>query len=268
MARPRLFEFEDLAWFPKSIRDLGTDLLRFMWEVGKVYRPIVPRLRDALIKTGSQEIVDVGSGGGGPVVAIFPELIKSGLPARITLTDKFPNLGAFQYAKQRTNGGIDFIERSVDATAMPPDLKVLRTMFANLHHFPPELVRGILQDAVRQRCPIGIFDFAAFPSPPPPAVFLVDTPISVLLATPFVRPFRWSRLFWTYVIPIVPLIFPLDGILSGLRLYSVRELRGIVESLPANDYVWELGSEPFPHCITYLIGYPESAIAASEREQA
>ena len=260
MKRPRLFEFEDLSWFPKSIRDAGTDLLRFMWEVGKPYKPIVPRLKDALLKTGSQEIVDMASGGGGPIVAIYQELAKSGVSAHITLTDKFPNLGAFRYAKARTKGGIDFAEESVDAAAISPHLAGFRTMFAALHHFPPELVRRILQDAVSHRRPIGLFDMAAFPSPPPPSVFLVDTPLSVLLATPFVRPVRWSRLFWTYVIPVVPLVFPWDGLVSGLRLYTVRELRGIVDSLPANDYVWEMGSEKFPRCITYLIGYSKSGV--------
>ena len=46
MRRMRLFELEDLDWFPKSIRDAGTDLLRFKWELGKVYLPIVPRLEE------------------------------------------------------------------------------------------------------------------------------------------------------------------------------------------------------------------------------
>ena len=40
--RIRLFEFEDFKWVTNSIRDAGTDILRFMWEVGWVYRPIVP----------------------------------------------------------------------------------------------------------------------------------------------------------------------------------------------------------------------------------
>ena len=38
MTRIKLFEFEDLSWFPNSIRDAGTDILRFMWEKGSVYK--------------------------------------------------------------------------------------------------------------------------------------------------------------------------------------------------------------------------------------
>lgn len=256
MKRPRLFEFEDLSWFPKSIRDAGTDVLRFIWERGKVYKPIVPLLRDALLETGSRQIVDVGSGGGGPIVPIYEELVKSGLGIRVTLTDKFPNLRAFSYAKRRTKGGVDFAEYSVDATSVPTHLTGFRTMFLSIHHFRPQLVRRILLDAVQQRCPIGIFDFAALPRPLPLPVALLGSPLGVMLSTPFIRPFRWSRLFWTYVIPVVPLSIIWDGNVSALRLYSLKELQQMVNSLPPNDYVWKIGTEPFPRSITYLIGYP------------
>ncbi|MBI4233851.1 MAG: class I SAM-dependent methyltransferase [Chloroflexi bacterium] len=256
MRRVQLFEFEDLGWFPESIRDGGTDLLRFGWEIGKVYKPIVPRLKDALLRTGSREILDLGSGGAGPVVAIHKELVKSGLGVRITLTDKFPNLSAFKHAKERTNGGIDFIQEPVDATAVPAHLGGFRTMFLSLHHFPPDLVRRILQDAVQQRRPIGIFDFSVR-TPPPLSMLLINNPLGVLLVTPFVRPFRWSRLLWTYLIPLVPFFFLWDAFASGLRLYSVRELKEIVDGLPSNDYVWEIGQERFPGSITYLIGCPK-----------
>ena len=36
MRRIRLFEFEDLAWFPKSIRDAGTDMLRYKWQMANL----------------------------------------------------------------------------------------------------------------------------------------------------------------------------------------------------------------------------------------
>jgi hypothetical protein len=147
------------------------------------------------------------------------------------------------------------VEEPVDATGVPPDLKGFRTMFTTLHHFRPEMVSRILQDAVNQRCSIGIFDLSAR-TPPPISMVLWCNPIGALLATPFVRPFRWTRLLWTYIIPIVPIFSAWDGFVSGPRLYSVQELQEIVQGLPSNDYVWELGREPFPRYITYLIGYP------------
>ena len=47
----------------------------------------------------------------------------------------------------------------------------------------------------------------------------------VLLLTPFVRPFKWSRILLTYVVPLVPLIVVFDGTMSFLRLYLEHELR-------------------------------------------
>jgi hypothetical protein len=35
--------------------------------------------------------------------------------------------------------------------------------------------------------------------------------------TPWIRPFRWSRLLWTYVVPIIPAVLLFDGIVSCLR---------------------------------------------------
>ena len=252
-----LFELEDQSWLPNSVRDAGTDWLRFMFEVGDVYRPIVSKLKHALTKTGSQEILDLCSGGGGPVVSIREKLREEGCPVPITLSDKYPNRAAFEYARQRSGGAVKFMEEPVDATAVPSHLTGFRTMFASLHHFQPEIAGSILQNAVDQRRPIGVFDMSAR-RPPPLPIMLLGNPLAILLLTPFIRPFRWSRLFWTFVIPVVPLFVMWDGIVSGFRLYSTQELQELVDGLRLNDYTWEIGREAFPHAVTYLIGYPRS----------
>lgn len=94
MRAPRLFELEDQAWLPRPIRDAGTDYIRIMWELG-AYQPIVRRLKEALVATESQTIVDLCSGGGGPVVAVQRALEQAGLAVDVILTDRYPNVGAF-----------------------------------------------------------------------------------------------------------------------------------------------------------------------------
>ena len=86
----------------------------------------------------------------------------------------------------------------------------------------------------------------------------------VLLATPFIRPFRWSHLFWTYVIPIVPLFVAWDGCVSCLRTYSVQELQALVAGLGPNDYIWQIGRKRgvLSPGVTCLIGYPGSSHAS------
>jgi hypothetical protein len=84
------------------------------------------------------------------------------------------------------------------------------------------------------------------------------TPLRVLLATPFILPFRWSRLFWTYIVPALPLVLTFDVVVSLLRLYSAEELRGLTAGLDQHN--WEIGTvraRPIPLRITYLIGTPK-----------
>jgi hypothetical protein len=250
-----LFEFEDLDWFPASVRNAGTDIIRYAWERRRAWQPVVLTLRRVLEATGEREILDLGSGGGGPIVPVTRELRSAGYDIRVTLSDKFPNLPAFEYAALRGGGAIRFEIRSVDATAAPRDLAGLRTMFAALHHFPPDVVREMLSDAVESRRPVAMFDLTP-KTPPPLPMLLLGNPIGVLLITPFIRPFRLSRLLWTYLIPVVPIYLTWDALVSGARLYSVDQLRAIVDGLPPNDYVWEIDSEPYPVSITHLVGYP------------
>jgi hypothetical protein len=91
------------------------------------------------------------------------------------------------------------------------------------------------------------------------------TPFRVFLGTPFIRPFRWSRLFWTYLVPALPLVLMFDTVVSCLRVYSVEELRQLTAGL--DSYSWDIGviwskKPPIPN--TCLIGVPvESEAPAS-----
>lgn len=259
MRRIHLFELEDQNWFPKAIRDAGTDLMCFFEELVNPYRVVVPRLRRAMTTTGSDRILDLCSGGSGPVVAIHQELAATGVTVPATLTDKFPNRDAFEYARCRSHGEVDFIDTSVDATAVPPNLSGFRTLFGGLHHFRPEVARHILQDAVNQKRPVGVFEITQRSLPHLLATSVL--PLAVWLFTPFIRPFRWSRLLWTYVIPVVPAFVTWDAFVSCLRTYSVKELQELVDGLRAEGYCWEIGVETAHRGpIHYLIGYPEQPI--------
>ena len=250
-----MFELEDQGWFPRVIRDAGTDFMRFVAEVAKPYGMVVPRLGRALTATGSQGILDLCSGGAGPIIVIRNALAAGGCKVPVTLTDKFPNRAAFEYAQRRSDGGVGFIGRSVDATAVPPDLSGFRTLFSGLHHFRPDAARRILQDAVDQRRPIGVFEMTQRK-----LVYIVGSlllPTALFLSTPFIRPFRWSRLFWTYAIPVVPAFITWDAIVSCLRTYSPKELQELVDGLNCEGYAWEIGVETHRLVsIFYLIGYP------------
>ena len=105
----------------------------------------------------------------------------------------------------------------------------------------------------------GIGVFEATQRRPLALLLTLPAPLAVLVVTPFIRPFRWSRLFWTYLIPLVPLVTLFDGLVSCLRTYSVQELRDLTARLDTNDYHWDIGTvkcKMSPTPVTYLIGVP------------
>jgi hypothetical protein len=253
--RFHLFELEDFPWFPNIIRDLATDYLQFMEARMALHRLVVPVLAEALRATGATTVVDLCAGGGGPVVPLQQELEGAGVPVRFILTDRYPNVSAFERL-EREHPGIEGYQTPVDATAVPGDLIGFRTVFNAFHHFKPADARAVLHSAVSARQPIGVFEIPERTIPIVIATMIL-VPILVLLTTPFIRPFRWERLLFTYLIPLVPLTCFWDGFVSQLRAYTPDELRELADSLGDVGYRWNAGKvNGSPPHLTYLVGLP------------
>jgi len=256
--RFHLFEFEDQSWFPEVIRSGGTDYLRYLLVATDLYKPCIILLNDVLKQTGKAKIVDLCSGGGGYIEQVYHELkkITRGYVS-LMLTDKFPNIEAYKHLQNKTNDEITFDIRSVDAASVPADLEGIRTMFSAIHHFKPGQVRSVLKDAVEKNEPIAIFDggdksiFAIIG-------ILIVHPIAFLLFTPFFKPFKISRLFFTYIIPLIPLYTIWDGCVSIMRLYKPKELLNIANDVSPAAYNWVAGKtkSKFGLHASYLIGIP------------
>ncbi|HET9708703.1 MAG TPA: hypothetical protein VFP39_10420, partial [Gemmatimonadales bacterium] len=255
--RLQLFEIEDQAWCPAPIRDAMTDFLRFLMETFAPYRGAAPLLVRALGTAGDTRIIDLCSGGGGPWLDLVRRMSAAGgLAPRVRLTDWFPNRAAFARLEAASGGAITGDPDRVDATAVPARCVGFRTMFTALHHFPPTAAHTILADAVQARQGIAVFEVTnrtllALLG----ALFF---PLLVLLLTPFIRPVRWSRVIWTYLLPVLPVAAWVDATVSCLRTYRPEELRDLVEDLQ-EGYEWEIGtvrSAPLPSRVTYLVGLP------------
>jgi len=249
MSRLHVVEIHDQPWCPSSLRDALTDFLQFTINLGRAYDGIVPMLRDAIVRSGATSVLDLCSGAGGPWRrwAGNPRGHAPGLP--VLLSDKFPNDAA-------AVGVLPFHPAPVDATAVPSDLPGFRTLFTSFHHFRPTEARAILADAVHQGQGIGVFEISR--RAPIDIALIAFTWFAVLLFVPFIRPFRWSRLAWTYLPPVLPLVGAFDGVVSCLRTYSPAELRELLHGL--DSYDWQVGetrSPRSPLVVTYLVGVPK-----------
>lgn len=253
MGRVHLFEFEDQKWFPGFLRNYMTDFLQFLSNQTKMYQPIVPIILKGLEKSGTHHIIDLGSGGGGGLIWLNTELKKDIPDLKITLTDFYPNISAFEFTKSQANN-FEFVEHPIDARNVPPELHGLRTQFLSLHHFKPNDAKQILQNAIDTNSSIAIFE--AQERSLPSILAMLFSPLSVLVTTPFIRPFKFGRIIFTYLIPLVPLCVLWDGLVSSLRTYSITEMNSLVNSLNgAENYDWEIDKvKSGPGVVLYLLG--------------
>lgn len=255
--RRQLFEFEDQAWLPAALRDSLTDILRYHLATSRLYEPAVARLRAALEASGCDQIVDIGSGAGGPIVQIQRRLAEQGCPVTVTLTDKFPHRAMVERIRALGLRTLSYHAEPVDALHVPPGLRGVRTLFTCFHHFAPPQAAAILRQAVADRAPIAIFEFTTRSMPNLLGMLLA--PLAVLAQAPAIFRHQPARLLWVYVVPLIPLIYWWDGIISYLRTYSVAELAQLLSEVGPGEYTWDigtLGSDQGAPSITYLVGWP------------
>jgi hypothetical protein len=96
---------------------------------------------------------------------------------------------------------------------------------------------------------------------------MVSWALLVFVSTLRICPFRWSRLFWTYVIPVIPFVVLFDGVVSCLRTYRTEELRDLIDGLTGSEYKWSVGEQlgrdgKIP--ITYAIGHPRLGVETTD----
>mgnify|MGYP001942956294 CR=1 FL=1 len=237
MGRLHLFEFNDQTWMPDVLRDAMTGYLETISRKFKMHEPMTPVIQDALDRSGATQIVDLCSGGAGPLLHIH-QALKPSVP--ILLTDKFPNATVFKAAD--AIDGVTAITESIDARDVPADMRGLRTIFNGLHHFQPSDARAILADAWDKDAPIVIIEIAERTVPN-----ILSSPLILLFTLifmPMVRPTRWQYWLFTYLIPIIPLLILWDGLVSHLRVYSPDELRALTKGMDKPGYRWEVDRLP------------------------
>ena len=260
LRRRQLFEFHECAWFPQSLKNAITEVLRVMCYELRVHDVILPLIEDILNRTKAEQVVDLCSGAGGPIVPIQQRLAKAGRPVRVFLTDKFPNRPAFRRCEELTDGLVRGYLDPVPAQNVPVELSGLRTLFNAFHHFPPDSAREILTNAYRSRQPIAIFEITER------SVLntLSNFPLSFLTMLAMLPRMQSRRPEWwllTYLLPLLPLAFGWDASVSCLRSYTPGDFNTLIRGLEDDSYHWSGGRLPVPRStihVNYFVGIPAS----------
>ena len=152
---------------------------------------------------------------------------------------------------------VSCVSFSVDAASVPDSLPGFRTIFSSFHHFPDTLACAVLADAVRCREGFATAEVTTLTTRSFATMLLM--PLFTWLLTPRMRPFRWSRLLLTYLVPVIPLVVLWDGLVSCLRSRCPEELLALTTSFP--QYDWQSGyardGGTWLTCV-YLIGQPRT----------
>jgi hypothetical protein len=253
----RKLELEDQSWFPKVVKDGMTDYLKFLFQTFNLYHPVVPLLWDALQKCSSTRVIDLCSGSGGAIEKISRTFQKKyDKKIEFVLTDFVPRVKTWRYLSGQNASVILYEPASVDAMHVPVHLKGFRTIFSGIHHFEREGVKSVVRNTARAGEGIAIFDGGD------KNIWMVMLivffhPIAIILLTPFIKPFCWSRLFFTYLFPLILIGAVWDGVISIINLYKSDELLNLAKNVDAG-YEWKSGKvrNKFGLSITYLIGLP------------
>ena len=218
-------------------------LLQRMMGTGEVLSNLIG---GTLKKHRISQIVDLGSGSGGVMPDVLQILIKDKelKEVKLVLTDLYPNEKVMM--KFNDNDSISYHPSSVDATNIASAPKGLKTMVNSFHHMRPENARKILESALQNNQPLLIYELGEnrFPL----LIWWLMLPISlvilmimVLFMTPFVRPLSWQQIVFTYLIPIIPVVYAWDGQASLPRIYSLDDLELLLKDLHSENYSWTKG---------------------------
>ncbi len=267
MKRLTLFEFEDFDWLPNVVRTGITNLIVVFHKMMGTSDVIANLILELKQHHNFSQIVDLGSGSGGPMLEVIEKvnaqsnaemnkLILSDLHPNPTLVDKISDLNL---------PNVSYHRDSVDATNIAKAPDGLKTMIASFHHMNPDTARKILHSAQDNKEAILIYELAK--NNIPVIVWCLLLPLSLLILvvmslvmTLFVRPVSLSQLLFTYLIPIIPLIYAWDGQASLMRTYTFEDVEELIGDMDSPDYKWTVADATKANGKKlgyYIMGYPK-----------
>lgn len=170
---------------------------------------------------------------------------QSDKPIQLQLTDLFPNQEMIQSLSQTPMDNVQYSKAPLDATKLSSAPAGLKTMIASFHHMPPAVAKAILKSAFDNRQTILIYEVGQ--NNIPTIIWWILLPISIVITalmcvvlTLFARPLSFGQLFFTYIIPIIPLAFAWDGQASIQRTYTFEDIDLLLSNIRSDDYTWEV----------------------------
>jgi hypothetical protein len=261
MRWPHLFEFMDLEATPQSLRST----LREILECGnnRPFRPYYEWAADQVLRAakagGFTTLVELGAGTA-PITRLIAEDARSeGLC--LVPCDLNPDRAAYEALAARFPGKVVPHQEPVDfgrPRQWPP--RTLLYLSGTFHHIPPAgrdaVIRSLTDSAGR------VMVFEPLRKTAASVLFVIPSIVPALLLPLWMigRPGRLRRFLWCWLVPVAPLMFWWEGIVSCLRMWTDAEWHdairrvlgpggqvGVTSTLFCQSVSWEGGQcQPAP----------------------
>ena len=219
-------ELEDQAWFPDVFRRYQVEYIGSIVTWFKFYSPLVADIQKLTDENKTIVIQDLCSGSGIPAIYMHRQLKGN---YQTILSDKFP-VSSFTNSNE-----ISYLKEEVDVLLLEPQPSVCYTMYNGFHHFSNTEQQLLVKKMIAKKNPFFIAEILT------PGFFtmmkiILTTTLIQLLTAPFVKPFSFTRLFFTYIIPVNLFTVLYDGIISVIRSKTAKQYADLLGSLSANEF--------------------------------
>lgn len=237
----RLFEFGDMKWTPDWYHLYMRRYLVFYYRLFRYFRLWTPAISRFFESTGARSYLECCSGSGKVLELVISDLPEALLDGKSFILSDLNLLPEFVgQVNSIPDSKIRYYELPVDATRIPENLNYPRIFINSFHHFSPDDARQIIQSSIQSGQGLLILEYVRHSVL---GYLSMLTGSSLILATlPFVVMPRHLPLMalFTYILPVFPLMFLWDGIVSCMRTYSPVEITRIISEhgIPArtSDY--------------------------------
>ena len=228
------FEFCDQSWVKGVAREAFMDCLEAIYRAFGPYEKSFPIL-DSEARTKGP-IIDLATGNAAPIITFLKFLEKkkktsgadSAIPnLSVIATDLYPHLEAWENIK-RKYPFFSFREQPFDAIRQKEDIPCVYTMFSAFHHFNEDQALELIVSKVSDTSDLMIFEM----TPRDDWANYIWLPFSMpffMLSSLFARQLKFSKIFISLIIPIVPVMVIFDGLMSNLRTYTRSELEALAD---------------------------------------
>ena len=227
--RLSLFEFCDQVWLRGWLREAYMDCLNATLQVFGTYSRMHKPFFEWASHMGAHEVIDLASGGAGPVETIVRGAEREGLKLpRVVLSDLFPQSMRYELLQEKYGGERIGVAAGPVSAVSPDQYRGHPRMICSaFHHFTPVLARHIVADAIEHSPGIFIIE---------PVerrisqllILLLGGPLFGMAAVALSGRMCWRNVVFCLLFPLVPLLMQFDGIVSAFRAYTGEEIASMV----------------------------------------